>query len=81
MTKGGGIKGPGESDMPLEILVVALLDPQITMQDRACYDLPPRQDAAAIAEEADGEQHVENRIFIRYASASAAGATVAAVLQ
>ena len=41
----------------LQFLVPALLDAQVAYQRGPVHDLPPRQDAAAITEGADGEAH------------------------
>lgn len=54
-------------------LVVALLYPQGASQGRPVHDLPPRQDTSSEAEEPDNEQHLDNRMDIRYSSRGRSG--------
>lgn len=76
MTRGRGVKESGKADVPAKVLVVALLHPEVASERRTVHDFPPRENAASVAEQADGEQHVENRMNVRYSTANPAAETI-----
>lgn len=50
-----GVEQTGLTNVVAKLLVVALLNPQITGSGRLIDDFPPGQDAAPVAQEVDDE--------------------------